>query len=53
MQLRLCIVDTSRNCTGLYSADTSITLSFAFDVSERVYTIEACAIPGGVYTTGA
>ena len=27
----------------------SITLSFAFDV----YTIEACADPGGVYTTGA
>ncbi len=27
----------------------SITLSFAFDV----YTIEACAVPGGVYTTGA
>jgi hypothetical protein len=26
-------------------------LSFAFDVSERVYTIEACAVPGGVYTT--
>jgi hypothetical protein len=31
----------------------SITLSFAFDVSERVYTIEACAVPGGVYTTEA
>ncbi len=30
----------------------SISLSFAFDVSERVYTIEACAIPGGVYNTG-
>jgi len=26
-------------------------LLFAFDVSERVYTIEACAVPGGVYTT--
>ncbi len=31
----------------------SITLLLAFDVSERVYTTEACAIPGGVYTTGA
>jgi hypothetical protein len=31
----------------------AFTLSFAFDVSERVYTIEACAIPGGVYNTGA
>ncbi len=31
----------------------SISLSFAFDVSERVYTIEACAVPSGVYTTGA
>ncbi len=31
----------------------SIPLSFAFDVSERVFTIEACAIPGGVYTTEA
>ena len=29
----------------------SITLSIAFDVSERVYSIEACAVPGGVYTT--
>ncbi len=29
----------------------SITLSFAFEVSERVYIIEACAVPGGVYTT--
>ncbi len=29
----------------------SITLSFAFDIFERVYTIEACAIPGAVYTT--
>ena len=25
----------------------------AFDVSERVYTIEACAVPGGVYTAEA
>jgi hypothetical protein len=31
----------------------SITLTFAFDVFERVYTIEACALPGGAYTTGA
>ena len=31
----------------------SITLTFAFDVFERVYTIEACAVPGGVNTTGA
>ncbi len=31
----------------------SMTLSFAFDVSERVYTIKACEIPGGVYNTGA
>ena len=29
----------------------SITLSIAFDVSDRVYIIEACAVPGGVYTT--
>jgi hypothetical protein len=27
---------------------TSITLSFAFDVSEHVYTIEACAVTAGV-----
>ena len=31
----------------------SIALTFAFDVFERVYTIEACAVPGGAYTTGA
>ncbi len=31
----------------------SITFSFAFDVSDCVYTIEACAVPGGVYTTDA
>ncbi len=31
----------------------SITLPFAFDVFERVYTIEACAVTGGAYTTGA
>ncbi len=31
----------------------SKTLSFAFDVSECVNTIEACAISGGVYTTVA
>jgi hypothetical protein len=31
----------------------SVTLSFAFYVSERFYTIEACAVPGGVYTTRA
>jgi hypothetical protein len=31
----------------------SIPLSFAFDVSKRVYTIEACTVPGGVYTTEA
>ncbi len=28
-------------------------LTFAFNVFEHVYTIEACAVPGGVYTTGA
>ncbi len=31
---------------------TSIALSFAFYVSEHVYTID-CAVPGCVYTTGA
>jgi hypothetical protein len=31
----------------------SVTLSFAFDVSENFYTIEAGAVPGGVYTTRA
>jgi hypothetical protein len=31
----------------------SVTLSFAFDVSESFYTIEACPVPGGVYTTRA
>jgi hypothetical protein len=31
----------------------SITLKFAFNVFERVYTIENSAVPGGVYTTWA
>jgi hypothetical protein len=37
----------------IIEAFASITLSFAFDVSERVYTKEACAVPGGVYNTRA
>ncbi len=35
----------------IIEAFASVTLSFAFDVSESFYTIEACAVPGGVYTT--
>ena len=35
----------------VFARFASITLSIAFDVSEPVYTIEACAVPGGVYTT--
>ncbi len=31
----------------------SITLSFVFDVSKHVHIIEACEVPGGVYTTEA
>ena len=31
----------------------SITMSLAFAVFERLYIIEACAVHGGVYTTGA
>jgi hypothetical protein len=31
----------------------SITFTFAFGTCLHVYTIEACAVPGGIYTTGA
>ncbi len=50
---RTCSLRFDNEKNMIIEAFTSVTLSFAFNVSERFYTIEACAVPGGVYTTRA